>query len=139
MRRKHRQTYFICSVIKDNRLISIPIEAETEEIASVVFKQQIGIVPEIILGAFYKKKRSKKELKPRLEKPKLEKRKGIKRSGLRLKPLNGNRGTYDGWDITYIPTNDDNKVFVFYNKRLDNIKIPKPRNNIVNVKDIIIK
>jgi hypothetical protein len=141
MRRKQRPIYFICSVIKDGKLMSFPIEAETEQIASTIFQQQIGIVPEIILGSFYKKQRPK-EIKQIKKEPKLKPPPKISRYkyNIKLNTFDTNHGTYDGWNITYIPLQEDpDRAYVLFNKRVDNIKTPKPRINILQIKDIIGK
>jgi hypothetical protein len=97
-------------------------------------------LPEVIFGPFYEKQRTN-DPKPPKQKPEPKLKKiPQRRNNLKLNSLNTNHGTYDGWNITYIPTKEDpSRVFVFYNNRIDKVKIPKPYKTIIEIKDIIPK
>jgi len=138
MRRKQRSVYYTCSAIKDNNLISVPVEAGNKKIAIVSFQKLYNIEPQIILGPFYVKQHSNdpKPVKPDPPPKKIQQR----HNNIKLNLLNTNHGTYDGWNITYIPTKEDPSIaLVFYNNRIDNVKIPKPYKTILEIKDIIPK
>jgi len=140
MRRKQRSIYYTCSAIKDNKLISIQLESGNRQIATDIFQKQYNILPEVILGPFYEKQRTNDPKPPKQKIDPKPKKIQQRHNNVKLGMLNTNHGTYDGWNITYIPVKEEpDLAFVFYNSRIDKAKIPKPYKTIIEIKDIISK
>lgn len=140
MRRKQRSIYYTCSAIKDSNLVSLQVEAGNRQIATNIFQKQYNIEPEVIFGPFYEKQRTHDPKPPKQKSDQKLKKIQQRHNNVKLNMLNTNHGTYDGWNITYIPVKEEpDKALVFYNSRIDKIKIPKPYKTVIEIKDIIPK
>lgn len=138
MRRERRKIYYVCSSIIEDNLVSSLEEANTENDAAKEFNKKYGVFPKIILGAFYLKQQNNLKLKKTKE-VKTKKQIHSKISS-KISICDTNHGTYDGWNITYLPIkNESNKVYIFYNSRINNDNVMKPKNNIIDISEIIPK
>lgn len=121
MRRRIRQIIFVCSVIKDNALVSKMVESLTIEDSCILFEKEFGVKPQTVFGPFYQKKSSV-----------LEKNVDIK---FKIGP--NKQGIYNGWFVTVMPLeNPPDSGYLLYNKQADGHKELKPLPTVVKMKDI---
>jgi hypothetical protein len=118
MERK-KQVFFVCIGISNNNLLDEVIAAESEEDAKSYFKNKYNIIPNKILGPFYKKRL-----------PPVEISKNVQFTGQHKLAV------YAGWRVNaFLLKDPENYAFLVFLKNLDNSPVPKG-NNIVHIKDL---
>lgn len=121
MRQKARAIVYVCSAVKEGKLISSMIETKTMDDSYVFFEKENGIKPQVVLGPFYKKRTSVLD----------------KNCEIKFKPDQSKRAIYNGWYVTaMILSSPAESAYLFYDRRVDGQKIPKPNLTIVNTKDL---
>lgn len=121
MRKRARTIVYVCSVIKENILLSKAIDADSIDESCLVFEKEYNVKPESILGPFYKKKTGVLE----------------KNCNIQFKFGQNKQGIYNGWHITALPLlNPLDSVYLLYNKRVDGQKSQKPQSTVVKIKEI---
>lgn len=122
MRRKERIIIYICNSIKNNKLVSKQIEARTLEDATTIFEKEYQAKAETVFGPFYRKKTGNLKIN----------------SEIKFNPIGENiQGVYDNWNITAMKLiNPKDCVYVMFNNRIDDKKIPKPKPTILKLAEI---
>lgn len=109
--RGNRLTYYVCSGIKNNNLVSKNIEAGTETDAANSFEEVFGVRPQTIYGPFFKKKNyAKNDIQE------------IKFSSESISAI------YNGWKVkAIILQSPENHALLFFQERVDGKKVSKPK------------
>jgi hypothetical protein len=119
---QQRIIVYVCSAIKDGKLISKMIETKNTDEARSAFEKEYAAKPEAILGPFYKKKTAVL----------------TKNCDIRFKSDAANkRGIYNDWYVSAMPLETPaDSFYIFYDKRVDGEKLPKPNIVIIKSKEL---
>ncbi len=115
MRRGARETYFVCSGIVQDKLVNRVISSNSPSEASQIYFDENHIVPQEILGPFYKKRtqiiETTRELKLTSQ---------IKKA------------VYNDWQVNaFILQEPENYAYLVFLKRVDDKKISPPKGVII--------
>lgn len=114
LEKKNKLLIFVCSAFK-NKLLSESIEAPSQEEASVFFESKYGIMPEIILGPFIKKRGKSLDIPVNMKFSKITK-----------------KGIYNDWNVTAFLLEDPKDcAFLAFHGRIDNKQISSPQGTVV--------
>lgn len=121
MIRKKKKIEFVCCAIINNSLVSKSMEAKSSDEASILFRKEYNIIPEFIHGPFFRKRGEQADSSRKIE-----------FLGISKKAI------YKGWIVTAnLLSYPKDSAFLFFDKRQDEKKLPKPSNNlIVKITDI---
>ena len=113
---------YVCSAVKNGELISKMIETKNIDEARAAFEKEYLAKPETIFGPFYKKKTSVLN----------------KNCDIKFKSNEANkRGIYNDWYVSAMPLESPTDSFyLFYDKRIDGQKLPKPNIMIIKSKEL---
>lgn len=125
-RKGPRQTYFVCigmDLVDTGEFVSRVMAATSQQDASSMFKEQVGIDAKEILGPFFKKRAQV-----------LENTRTLKFTNQTKKAI------YNGWLVNaFILKEPKNQAYLVFIKRVDDKKLPMPKGTItVPVSDLRI-
>lgn len=113
-----RKTFFVCSAIRDNELISKTINASTQKEADKLFEQQYLLVPQISIGPFYRAR-----TRPDIQKV--------------IFTGKSKTAIYDDWIVNALLVKEpENCAFLFFDRRVDGKKMIKPSDMIVKLDEL---
>ena len=109
---RQRPTFFVCASISNkNELLIKPILSTSPTEASNIFAEQFGIVPQSILGPWFKKRTQ------------------VVESTRELKFTNQiKKAIYNDWVVNaFMLKEPENQAYLIFLKRVDDKKIPLPK------------
>lgn len=110
MRRRKRDTFYVCSAIKDNELISTTVAAKSISAATDYFNTHFLCIPKTVLGPFYKKRNK------------------FVKSNKSLKFIGGyKKAIYNNWLVNaFLLSEPVDHAYLVFIKRIDNKQMQTP-------------
>lgn len=115
-----RQIVFVCSAVVEGKLATEVIELNTSEESCQIFEKKYSAKPQSVQGPFYRKRMGF-----------LDSQTDVKFTGKTRK------GIYMDWYCTLmVLDNPPDCVWVFFDNKVDDKKVPKPKSVIVKEEEV---